>query len=1584
MTDLLRERYELLEVVGYGGEGRVVKALDHQHNRVVALKLRKVASQSDRDDLLAEARILLAVSPHPNVSLVREDFFEGDEYVIAMDWVEGTNLAQLLQARGRPGLAPSLVMRWLAEAAEALTHLHTQESAVIHGDLKPANLILTKGGHISLVDFGLSSAPDAPRRRGGTRGYAAPELAAGEAPSRASDVYSLAATAFTLLTGEPPSGIRPTWDGLDDRQADVIEAAIRAGLATDPTRRPSTPGAFVERLRAGWGETLPTGVLTFCLTDIEGSTAMWEANAADMAAALVLHDELIAATVEERGGRFLKSMGEGDATVSVFGSPEAAVDAAVAIVRGLAAAEWPEGFALRARVAVHTGEAEQRDGDYFGTTLNTAARIRSLANGGQIFLSSATADVVRPHLGEGVDLVDLGPHRLRGLRDAQRVHALRAAGIDAPPPDSECPYPGLISFGPDDADVFFGRDAVVDDLVARLNDGLLAVVGGSGSGKSSVLRAGLLARRAGAVITPGTHPLAALEAAPRDGLLVVDQFEELFTLCDDAPERDDFITALLSLDRPVALGLRADFYGACAPHADLAAAIAANQVLLGPMTRAELHDAIERPAHRGGLQVEPALVEVLVNEVAGEPGALPLLSHALRATWEVRENRTLTLDGYRSTGGVRGAIAATADRALASLSPADRDLARRLFLRLVEPGEGVEDTRRRAALDELAPAGEAADRANGVLDLVAAARLVTVEAGTVEVAHEALIREWPTLRQWLDDDRESLRLQRHLTAAAAAWDGLRRDPDELYRGPRLAAAVDWLRTGPLLSVLEQQFLDASTDAADAAERGQARAARRLRVLLSATAVGLVIALIAATIAVIQGRQAGTARNRADVSRIAAISRSLSARQPDLGLLLGTEAFRRADNADTRSTLLAALTAQPLLDGLIYGASSGLESAAFSANGSRLFTATADGSGVIEWDIRTHKRVAAFQHGHDILLGAALSPDGKTLAVPALYQRGDEYLSRLQVWNVETHRLLRMVPSPAGGLSSAWFSADGTQLVTQGGPVIEGSFPTKVVVWDVATWTPRGDPWVVDADYVGDRAIAVSADGALLAVPSTDGRVTVWDTGTRQKIGAPIEAGVGLVHAVAFARDKAAIAIAGDLDRVVLVDPVTGQRRAEAIPVASTPTALEFAPNGHSFAVADVEGRTQLIDAGNGNALGPPLAANAASVNDIAFSADGSKLATVGVDRIGAIWRLDGSRPIGGALTAHATAATEVAYANHGEWIVSGGNDGVVAVHRARSGRSLRRMVASGEVMSLAITRDQRHAVIGTTSGDLQLVDLARGRVLSTMHLADGWIHQIAINPRTGVTAVTVNLQRDGPDTTGPDAGFVAFFDPELHHEVSGRVPSDNGAPIALAWSPSGDRLALGQLNNELRFLDGVTHKPHGDPIDTVDTTPAALAYSPDGARLAVGTSSGTVLQWTAATQKEIGVVLRGLTGEIGGVAFSSDGTMLAATTLGYSTTQVWNARTGTPIGSPLAAGRTVFTEKTFVVDHIQPSRPAFSVDGTRLAVPTIDGLVTVWDLRPAKWLAAACASVGRSLSRAEWRQYIGPGSYRATCPSDSR
>ncbi len=504
---LLHGRYEVLAVVGRGGEGTLVRAVDRRHGRDVALKLRRVPGDPrDAERLLVESRTLLSLRPHSGLPLARDDFFEDDRHVLVMDWVEGIDLWAVLAEHGRPGLPPSTVLRWLAPVAEALTHLHTTDPPVVHGDVKPANLILTPTGRIVLVDFGASSSRGV-RPRGGTRGYRAPEVAAGALPTRAADVYGLAATAFALLSGEPPAGILPTWVDIDPDRAVQLERALRRGLAIDPTQRTATPGELVEELRAGWdAEALPTGVLTFLATAVVSSTRLWQ-DQPDVAPGLLAEHLLVVdRAVERHGGRRVGDSVEGDATISVFHRAGDAIRAGVDLQRDLA------GGRVQVHCAAHTGEAVAGDGGYAGATLSRVARIRALAEAGQVLVSATTVRLATGDLPPEVSLVALGPHRLAGFDEPELLLAVEAKGLAVPPDPSVAPYPGLASFQPADRQLFFGREELADQLVAQIGPGrVVAVVGASGSGKSSLVRAGVLPQLLDAtLITPGEHPLASL------------------------------------------------------------------------------------------------------------------------------------------------------------------------------------------------------------------------------------------------------------------------------------------------------------------------------------------------------------------------------------------------------------------------------------------------------------------------------------------------------------------------------------------------------------------------------------------------------------------------------------------------------------------------------------------------------------------------------------------------------------------------------------------------------------------------------------------------------------------------------------------------------------------------------------------------------------------------------------------------------------------------------------------------------------------------------------------------------------------
>jgi DNA-binding SARP family transcriptional activator/WD40 repeat protein len=505
------------------------------------------------------------------------------------------------------------------------------------------------------------------------------------------------------------------------------------------------------------------------------------------------------------------------------------------------------------------------------------------------------------------------------------------AGQDVLPEVSPaCPYLGLVPYEAEDADRYFGREDDRLTCLARLEDDrVLAVVGPSGGGKSSFLRAAIVAtlRRRGThvvVVTPGPHPLQTAEQLAHeltpDSVLVVDQLEEVSTLGADADQRRAFLDALVAqaARRPLAVSLRADRLGELTQHPGIAALIQQGLHLLTPMDEHDLREVITGPARQAGLLLEGGLVDLVLRDVEDEPGALPLLSHALRQTWLVREGRTLTVAGYRASGGIRGAVAQTAEEVYATAPPHQREMMRDLMLRLVVPSTGGAPSRapvprRTVSMDE--------DHER-VVELLVRARLVTSHADTVELAHEALTIAWPRLRTWLDEDVEGQRIRRHLSVTADAWEGMGRPATELYRGPRLAAALTWRdEATPDLTTIEHDFLDISAAQA-LAEQDAAR--RRRRTLVGVLASAAAIAVVFGSVAVVQARTAATERDTAlaaerraeqeadraaDAARIAR-ARELTAagiaaldRDPALAKLLALSSFDSDPDANLETTAL---------------------------------------------------------------------------------------------------------------------------------------------------------------------------------------------------------------------------------------------------------------------------------------------------------------------------------------------------------------------------------------------------------------------------------------------------------------------------------------------------------------------------------------------------------------------------------------------------------------------------------------------------------------------------------------------------------
>ncbi|HXY91741.1 MAG TPA: AAA family ATPase, partial [Acidimicrobiia bacterium] len=415
MGDLIGDRYEVLEVLWTGGGTEVARGMDHRHHRKVALKITRVGPGEDPAPLLEEGRLLLGLKPHPAMPTVRDDVLLDDRYVLVIDWIEGRSSAALLEERGAPGLPVPMVLGWLPDLASALDHLHEQRPSVVHGDVRLGNIIVTDDGRAVLV-FGAAALRNA------------------AATSVADDIRGLAATVAWLLTGsEAHPGTPLVWEGVAPELAKRLDRVIRRALEPDAARRPASASELVDRLQSARETALPTGVVTFLLTDIEGSTPLWEAHPKEMAGVIARHHELAAEIAEAHSGRMPRSQGEGDSTLSAFARATDAVSAAIELQRALAAEPWPAGIRLAVRAGLHTGEAQVEQGDYFGAALSRAARIRALGRGGQVMVSQTTAELVADQLPPDVRLREVGRFALAGLTREEFVSELCADDLVVTP-----------------------------------------------------------------------------------------------------------------------------------------------------------------------------------------------------------------------------------------------------------------------------------------------------------------------------------------------------------------------------------------------------------------------------------------------------------------------------------------------------------------------------------------------------------------------------------------------------------------------------------------------------------------------------------------------------------------------------------------------------------------------------------------------------------------------------------------------------------------------------------------------------------------------------------------------------------------------------------------------------------------------------------------------------------------------------------------------------------------------------------------------------------------------------------------------
>ncbi|MFZ2502486.1 MAG: PQQ-binding-like beta-propeller repeat protein [Nocardioides sp.] len=1185
-------------------------------------------------------------------------------------------------------------------------------------------------------------------------------------------------------------------------------------------------------------------------------------------------------------------------------------------------------------------------------------------------------------------LSDVSSDAHRTIDSARRKEALTLAQVAG-----SNPYCGLRAFDESQARSFFGREAATADLLTQVDQlRLVTIVGSSGSGKSSLARAGVVpALRARgqitAVMTPGPRPSEALEAAllevagsaegdllaslSAEGLvLVVDQLEELWTRCDE-DERTAFLSRLEpELARAPGPGglrvlatVRADLFDRPLSEPILSALIGPGTYPLPALTAAELDDAVRRPAQQAGVYIEDVVATSLVVETAGRPGLLPLLQFTLAELFDARVEGRISEESLTDLGSLTGALGRRAEQVFGALEPDARTTARALFSRLVMTGDGQPDTRRRARISEL-PAG-----AEPVVDAFVEARLLvtdrepTTREPTVELAHEALLERWDRLVAWIDDDRDWLVLLQHLSNAARAWDSSGRAAADLYRGSRLELALEVVDSADRgLSPLEHDYLRASRDERDAVRRDEVRRSSRTRRLLAATTAALVLALVAGVVARSQWRQADAAARAEAASTRAARVEALAGRAERLRLthrdaaaLLAVEAFRLADTPATRSALLATFTAsQGYLDSRVLpGPAEQPHTGVVLPDGGTTFVT--DEVGLLRrYDLNTGS------------FGDALSP-------------------------------MRDGLDPIGLYSA---SADGSSLaVIQAGQ--EERSTTYFTVYDVSTGQPRFAPVVHRGEHAA--AIALSPDGERVYASYFDGDVLAQDATTGARLAraalAPGDA-PGPIGGLALVGDRLAV---GGSDSVRVLDARTLRQTAD-ISVPDGTTLALFAAGGEtvvgngeqgtirvdlhtgrllwhvagpvclgalvstptdSFFCGDAAGRLHEFDLTTGSPR-RTLAAQNGTVQALWLAAGGSELVAISSDRpVVSRWRIDG----GDAITRTVLPGWSLMALN------ADGTEGVVA-------------------------RTPPEAILLTDASDLRVVDLTTGQTLRKLPgiVRAGWTdgdllvglrldhgrgHVVDLTNRGSGTAYTFPPGRpeDPPEyRIRPQGGlrqldpgkrdyFAVTFLPEGNEALPMRGATVSGRPMtapdytSTTSSPDGSRFVQGTFSG-VRVYDAAS----GDLLKTLDPSLGVVAYITRGGHLVTSNLAGEMRVFDLDTLDLIRT-LPGGSGYIPVVMSPVDDSFLA--TLGANRElALTDLASGLPIGTPIQLAET------------EVKQAGLSLDGTVLAYGGgPDSPIKVMNLHPESWVAAACSLAGRNLTAQEWADAVGElAPYRATCP----
>jgi WD40 repeat protein/energy-coupling factor transporter ATP-binding protein EcfA2 len=1176
-----------------------------------------------------------------------------------------------------------------------------------------------------------------------------------------------------------------------------------------------------------------------------------------------------------------------------------------------------------------------------------------------------------------------------------------------------CPYRGLSEFREEDAEFFFGREAIVDQLTTILGDNrFITIVGPSGSGKSSLVQAGLIPRLRKtrgediwdfAFMKPTDKPLKSLATAlfpliepgkigldrlrgivnlargleegtidlkdlidigreSRAGgsrlLLVVDQWEELYTLCGDR-SRAHFTAQLRDAISHGSLlvisTLRHDFAARALDEAELSGMSRHSLFHLRPMHPDELRSVIESPASKVGLYFEAGLVERIIEDLDRNPEDLPLLEFTLTELWKHRQDRVLRHADYDKLGG-RQAISSLAEKIFSELGEDDQRAARKLFLQLVQPGVGTQDIKRRVGLSEINEQGRRvmAPFVDGRLLTTAldwedgagnekSGRLDDAQ-GVVEIAHESLISHWDRLRKWLTEGREFLLWRERLRILRQAWENEGRPEGLLLIGAPLAEAEEWIEKQRRdLTKNEEDFIAHSLDRhyqqleREAAKR-QVESDRRERsrkvTAVSLTAIFLVLLVVALF---------GLWRWRLSLSHaLAAEALGLQDGPLDLALLLGLQAEKTADTLEAKDSLLTVLESSPTLKAFLPGHRGRVSRVAFSPDGQMI--ASGGARDIFLWDGATGNRIGPALQGHQgAISGLAFNPEGTILA-----SSGAD--GKIGLWNVADHKLLRPLV-PVG-------EAVRNLVISPAGHLIAASRGTTIYLWDFPGLQPRGE--IPQVSWISD--LAFDRHG-LLAAASADGTITLWDVAQRSRVR------------------------------------VLDAHKTQVL-------GLAFHPTEDILASVGVDQKVHLWNAATGEELGAPPDWHRDAAVSVAFSRDGQTLASAGRDKVILLWNvasgrwdLTNTRPMR-TLVGHGGTVWTLAFGDAGN-LVSGGDDEAILWHLQAEPRFSHPIAGlDGEADSVAFNQEGDLLAVGGVNGAIRLWDTVarqpRGSALQG--------HQGAVN---GLIFWKGSLLSGGAD------GRILIWNLDHLRDRPHEVESPDGKATpggvwSLALSPSRKILAAGDDRGRVRLWSLDPEKYLGETSEIHQGIVYGLAFNPDGSQLASGGQDSLIRLWDVQSRKRILPPLRGHEDTVSGLAFSPDGQILASSSVDR-TVRLWNPRTGRrQRGSPLSGPETSLTGV------------AFDAKGGTLGASGLDGRIFLWDvgslhsigrgvrgvgeafnlafdpkgkflasgnsvsvrlfdLRYETWRSEACRTAGRNITSEEWRKYLGWEPYRETC-----